>query len=123
MYNFSVIFRQRNPSSIIYVDESHSHSVVEVATPEPKSMVYEEESSSVPSILDNPLSKDGSATLTHILQKLVDVQKEDKNDDVMGNKKFLLSLLPFLRKLPDDVNLEVRLQLLSVLQSYTKGNL
>lgn len=56
--------------------------------------------------------------VAHVLEQVVAIQKEDKNDDPMGNKKFLLSLLPFMRKLPDDVNLEVRLQLMSVLQAY-----
>ncbi|KAJ8963077.1 hypothetical protein NQ318_018541 [Aromia moschata] len=56
-----------------------------------------------------------------VLEEVVAFQKEERNDDSMGNRKFLLSLLPFMRKLPDDVNLEVRLQLMSVLQSYNSG--
>lgn len=56
-----------------------------------------------------------------VLEEVVAMQKEEKSDDPMGNKKFLLSLLPFMKKLPDDVNLEVRLQLMSVLQTYTSG--
>ncbi|EFA06435.1 uncharacterized protein LOC103313528 [Tribolium castaneum] len=59
--------------------------------------------------------------LTNILQELVKMQKEEQADDKMGNKKFLLSLLPFLERLPDDVNLEVRLQMMSVLQNYSNG--
>ncbi|KAL1513973.1 hypothetical protein ABEB36_003305 [Hypothenemus hampei] len=55
------------------------------------------------------------------LDELVNMQKDDKLDDPLGNKKFLLSLLPFMKKLPDDVNLEVRLQLMSVLETYTHG--
>ncbi|CAG9766432.1 unnamed protein product [Ceutorhynchus assimilis] len=55
------------------------------------------------------------------LQELVDFQKEDRSDDPLGNKRFLLSLLPFMKKLPDDVNLEVRLQLMSVLETYCNG--
>lgn len=55
------------------------------------------------------------------LEELVAIQKEDRAEDTMGNKKFLLSLLPFMKKLPDDVNLEVRLQLMSVLQTYSGG--
>lgn len=55
------------------------------------------------------------------LDELVNMQKEEKCDDPMGNKKFLLSLAPFMKKLPDDVNLEVRLQLMSVLETYTSG--
>ncbi|KAF7284367.1 hypothetical protein GWI33_022155 [Rhynchophorus ferrugineus] len=53
------------------------------------------------------------------LEELVSIQKSEKKDDPMDNRKFLLSLLPFMRNLPDDVNLEVRLQLMSVLQTYT----
>lgn len=59
--------------------------------------------------------------LAQILEQLVQIQKDDKADDRMGNKKFLLSLLPFMEKLPDDVNLEVRLQLMSILQTYSSG--
>lgn len=59
--------------------------------------------------------------LTNILKELVNIQKEDRKDDRMGNKKFLLSLLPFMEKLPDDVNLEVRLQLMSLVQVYSNG--
>ncbi|XP_066262367.1 uncharacterized protein [Euwallacea similis] len=55
------------------------------------------------------------------LEELVSFQKEQKDDDPMGNRKFLLSLLPFMKKLPDDVNLEVRLQLMSVLETYTSS--
>lgn len=55
------------------------------------------------------------------LEELVTIQKEDRAEDSMGNKRFLLSLLPFMKKLPDDVNLEVRLQLMSVLQTYSGG--
>lgn len=55
------------------------------------------------------------------LEELVAIQKEDRSEDSMGNKRFLLSLLPFMKKLPDDVNLEVRLQLMSVLQTYSGG--
>ncbi|KAJ8924455.1 hypothetical protein NQ315_007252 [Exocentrus adspersus] len=69
--------------------------------------------------------EENSATPTKriakVLEEVVALQKEEKSDDVMGNKKFLLSLLPFMKKLPDDVNLEVRLQLMSVLQTYTSG--
>ncbi|XP_044264534.1 uncharacterized protein LOC123011243 [Tribolium madens] len=64
---------------------------------------------------------DNSDHLLNILQELVKMQKEDRVNDRMGNKKFLLSLLPFMEKLPDDVNLEVRLQLMSILQTYTNG--
>lgn len=67
---------------------------------------------------DNDEPASGNKTTIKILSDLVALQKEDR-DDTMGNKKFLLSLLPFMKKLPDDVNLEVRLQLLSVLQTYT----
>lgn len=59
--------------------------------------------------------------IASVLEEVVAMQKEEKSDDPMGNKKFLLSLLPFMKKLPDDVNLEVRLQLMSVLQTYTSG--
>ncbi|CAH1978129.1 unnamed protein product [Acanthoscelides obtectus] len=57
-------------------------------------------------------------SVKEILERVVEMQKDDINDDAMGNKKFLLSLLPFMQKVPDDVNLEIRLQLLSVLQTY-----
>ncbi|XP_018566058.1 uncharacterized protein LOC108907034 [Anoplophora glabripennis] len=67
---------------------------------------------------DSPTATKRIAT---VLEEIVAMQKEDKSDDIMGNKKFLLSLLPFMKKLPDDVNLEVRLQLMSVLQTYTSG--
>ncbi|KAG5864943.1 hypothetical protein JTB14_020860 [Gonioctena quinquepunctata] len=56
-----------------------------------------------------------------VLDQLLQDRKEEKADDAMGNKKFLLSLLPFLKKMPDDVNLEVRLQIMNVVQSYS-GN-
>ncbi|XP_030764056.1 uncharacterized protein LOC115888453 [Sitophilus oryzae] len=73
----------------------------------------------------NPLNTDCSEPalkrVARSLDELVAIEKDDKADDPMGNKKFLLSLLPFLKKLPDDVNLEVRLQLMSVLQTYTSG--
>lgn len=59
-----------------------------------------------------------TSKLTKVLEQLVKTQEDDKNDDPMGNKKFLMSLVPFLRKLPDDVNLEVRLQIMGVIQSY-----
>ena len=64
---------------------------------------------------------DSEDRLSTILTELVKIQKEDRADDRMGNKKFLLSLLPFMEKLPDDVNLEVRLQLMSILQTYSNG--
>lgn len=55
------------------------------------------------------------------LEELSSLQKEEKLEDPMGNKNFLLSLLPFMKKLPDHLNLEVRLQLMSVLETYTLG--
>ncbi|CAH0551649.1 unnamed protein product [Brassicogethes aeneus] len=80
---------------------------------------------SVSSIKQSPSStkvdEDGNTRIAKILEEMVNVQKEDKNDDPMGNKKFLLSLLPFMKKLPDDLNLEVRLQIMSVIQSYSAG--
>ncbi|KAH1014599.1 uncharacterized protein LOC109536341 [Dendroctonus ponderosae] len=55
------------------------------------------------------------------LEELSSLQREEKLEDPMGNKNFLLSLLPFMKKLPDHLNLEVRLQLMSVLETYTLG--
>ncbi|KAL1513971.1 hypothetical protein ABEB36_003305 [Hypothenemus hampei] len=69
-----------------------------------------------PKSQEPPLKK-----VARCLDELVNMQKDDKLDDPLGNKKFLLSLLPFMKKLPDDVNLEVRLQLMSVLETYTHG--
>ncbi|CAH1169880.1 unnamed protein product [Phaedon cochleariae] len=51
---------------------------------------------------------------------LARIQQEDRQDDAMGNRRFLLSLLPFMRKMTDDVNLEVRMQLLSVVHNYSQ---
>ncbi|XP_060525385.1 uncharacterized protein LOC132701461 [Cylas formicarius] len=59
--------------------------------------------------------------IAKVMEELAAMQKEERADDPMGNRKFLLSLLPFMKKLPDDVNLEVRLQLMSVLQTYASG--
>ncbi|XP_074033889.1 uncharacterized protein isoform X2 [Leptinotarsa decemlineata] len=56
-----------------------------------------------------------------VLEQLLKEQQEERKDDSMGNRKFLLSLQPFLQKLPDDLNLEVRLQIMSVLQNYSGG--
>ncbi|RZC35234.1 uncharacterized protein BDFB_008376, partial [Asbolus verrucosus] len=70
---------------------------------------------------DDNEQRDVDDRLSSILRELVKIQKEDRADDRMGNKKFLLSLLPFMEKLPDDVNLEVRLQVMSIIQTYSNG--
>jgi thioredoxin-like negative regulator of GroEL len=85
--------------------------------------MYEPNTSTVVKPLEDTVSeqRETEDRLSSILKELVKIQKEDRADDRMGNKKFLLSLLPFMEKLPDDVNLEVRLQLMSILQTYSSG--
>ncbi|XP_050305946.1 uncharacterized protein LOC126743058 [Anthonomus grandis grandis] len=65
---------------------------------------------------DQPLKR-----VAACMEEMIQLQKDETADDPTGNKKFLLSLLPFMKKLPDDVNLEVRLQLVSVLETYIRG--
>ncbi|KAJ8937311.1 hypothetical protein NQ314_011950 [Rhamnusium bicolor] len=70
---------------------------------------------------DEDNNTNATKRMATVLEEVVALQKEERSDDAMGNKKFLLSLLPYMKKLPDDVNLEVRLQLMSVLQTYNSG--
>ncbi|XP_072397457.1 uncharacterized protein [Diabrotica undecimpunctata] len=72
----------------------------------------------LPQTTKEPTDESATRKLTEVLENMLQAQAEERSDDSMGNKKFLMSLLPFMRKLPDDVNLEVRLQLMSVLLSY-----
>lgn len=64
-----------------------------------------------------------SARIARVLEEIVRLERDDKADDPMGNRKFLQSLLPFMKKLPDDVNLEVRLQIMGVLQTYLNNKI
>ncbi|CAG9857788.1 unnamed protein product [Phyllotreta striolata] len=128
----------KNASNIIYIDETNDSeedgtpskpvkvhqttSVTPIAplagfgTLQPVQFIQLQSNSGVNRSSD-PGDPDGDK-LTKVLEKLAKQQEEEKADDPMGNKKFLLSLAPFLRKLPDDVNLEVRLQIMAVIQSY-----
>ncbi|XP_014245509.1 uncharacterized protein LOC106664354 [Cimex lectularius] len=48
--------------------------------------------------------------------------RDELQGDRMGNRMFLLSLLPIMERLPDHVNLRARLQLMEVLQAALASN-
>ncbi|XP_056636945.1 uncharacterized protein LOC130445375 isoform X2 [Diorhabda sublineata] len=135
----------KNASNIIYInetkDELEEETLLQMSSPPPitpKPVKIPPSMNSMPSfgtlqpvqliqlqpnnLAQNVTKDDGAEStnqkLAQVLEQMAHAQDEEKTDDPMGNKKFLMSLVPFMRKLPDDVNLEVRLQLMSVLQSY-----
>ncbi|KAL3285529.1 hypothetical protein HHI36_000060 [Cryptolaemus montrouzieri] len=56
--------------------------------------------------------------LVKVLEEMAAIQRDEKADNPMGNKSFLLSLLPFMEKLTNEQNLQVRVHFMNVLQNY-----
>ncbi|KAK9700590.1 Alcohol dehydrogenase transcription factor Myb/SANT-like, partial [Popillia japonica] len=51
---------------------------------------------------------DGVRAIINILRQSVELQRQEKDADRMGNKAFLASILPFLDKMSDEVVMEAR---------------
>nr|CAH7749022.1 unnamed protein product [Callosobruchus chinensis] len=101
-------------------DDEDTIPLSEISTLEPVQFIHVPNDDNVEAEEEHATQNNDTSrqAMKEMLEEVVQMHKEDRNDDPMGNKKFLLSLLPFIQKVPDDVNLEVRLQLLSVLQTY-----
>ncbi|XP_044746786.1 uncharacterized protein LOC123308262 isoform X2 [Coccinella septempunctata] len=63
---------------------------------------------------------DLSERMVRAMEDLAEIQKKDVADNVMGNKSFLLSLLPFMETLSNEENLQVRVHFMNVLQTYKR---
>lgn len=61
-----------------------------------------------------------SERMVKALEELAENQKKETTDNSMGNKNFLMSLLPFMEKLSYEENLQVRVHFMNVLQSYKR---
>ncbi|XP_045483174.1 uncharacterized protein LOC123688617 [Harmonia axyridis] len=62
-----------------------------------------------------------SERMVRVLEDLTDIKKKEHEDNAMGNKHFLLSLLPFMEELSNEDNLQVRVHFMNVLQTYRKA--
>ncbi|KAK9873249.1 hypothetical protein WA026_021738 [Henosepilachna vigintioctopunctata] len=59
--------------------------------------------------------------LVKVLEEITEFQKCEKADNPMGNKNFLLSLLPFMENLTNEENLQVRVHFMNILQTYNNN--
>ncbi|KAK9731030.1 Alcohol dehydrogenase transcription factor Myb/SANT-like [Popillia japonica] len=60
---------------------------------------------------------DGVRAITDILRQSVELQRQEKAADRMGNKAFLASILPFLDKMSDEVVMVARMHIMQVVQA------
>lgn len=57
--------------------------------------------------------------ITDILSESIALQKQEKAEDRMGNKAFLMSLLPLMDNMPQNQLIAVRCKIMEVLQSFS----
>ncbi|KAK9752445.1 BESS motif [Popillia japonica] len=63
---------------------------------------------------------DGVRAITDILRQSVELQRQEKDADGMGNKAFLESILQFLDKMSDEIVMEARMHIMQVVQAAMK---